>query len=165
MGPFSIVSRLSLNVRILFWDILLTLSNLVRRKCRIGYVTPEGHPGYGKYWPEYRPPKETNSRCSCPALNVMANHGIIPCSGRNVSFVEVGHHIRATYNFSPSFCSFVPRFAACMLKKNYSEDLFDLEELDLHNGIEHDGSLLCLDSALEQTQSTKHVPVISHIPD
>lgn len=163
MGPFSIVSRLFLDVGILSWDILLTLFNLVRRKRRIGHVTPQGHPGYGKYWPEYRSPGETDSRCSCPALNAMANHGIIPRSGRNISFVEVGDHIRTTYNFSPTFCSFVPRFAARMLKKNYSEDLFDLEELDLHNGIEHDGSLLRLDSALEQTQSTKHTPFIEEL--
>jgi hypothetical protein len=35
----------------------------------------------------------------------------------------------------------VPHFAARMLKKSYSKDIFDLEELDLHNGIEHDASL------------------------
>ena len=28
-----------------------------------------------------------------------------------------------------------------MLNKSYKKDTFDLEELDLHNGIEHDGSL------------------------
>lgn len=28
-----------------------------------------------------------------------------------------------------------------MLKRNYSKDTFDLEELDGHNGIEHDASL------------------------
>jgi hypothetical protein len=28
-----------------------------------------------------------------------------------------------------------------MLKKNYKRDTFDLAELDLHNGIEHDASL------------------------
>jgi hypothetical protein len=67
--------------------------------------------------------------------------GIISRSGRSISFVELNHHIRATYNFGPSFCSFVPHFAARMLKRSYSADSFDLEELDLHNGIEHDASL------------------------
>lgn len=28
-----------------------------------------------------------------------------------------------------------------MLKRSYSNDTFDLAELDLHNGIEHDASL------------------------
>ena len=49
--------------------------------------------------------------------------------------------IRVTYNFAPSFCFFVPNVAAGMLKKNYGKDAFDLAELDLHNGIEHDASL------------------------
>ncbi|KAG2340767.1 Cloroperoxidase [Suillus weaverae] len=163
MGFFSGVSRLFFDVGILSWDVLLTLSNLVRRKRRIGHVTPEGHPGYGGHWPEYRPPKETDSRCSCPALNAMANHGIISRSGREISFAEIGYHIRATYNFSATFCSFVPHFAARMLKRSYSEDTFDLEELDLHNAIEHDGSLSRLDSALERKQSTKHVPFIEEL--
>jgi hypothetical protein len=28
-----------------------------------------------------------------------------------------------------------------MLKKSYTKDTFDLEDLNLHNGIEHDASL------------------------
>ena len=44
------------------------------------------------------------------------------------------------YNFAPTFCTFVPKYAADMLGKNYQKDTFDLSELDLHNGIEHDAS-------------------------
>ncbi|KAG2356593.1 Chloroperoxidase [Suillus spraguei] len=163
MGFFEALSRLFFDVGILSWDVLLTLSNLVRRNRRIRHVTPQGQPGYGGCWPEYRPPGETDSRCSCPALNALANHGIISRSGRDISFVEVGNHIRATYNFSPTFCSFVPHFAARMLKKSYSKDTFDLKELDLHNGIEHDASLLRLDTAFQPDQSIKHVPFIEEL--
>ena len=53
----------------------------------------------------------------------------------------MGDLIRATYNFSPSFCLFVPKYAANMLNKDYHNDRFDLKDLDLHNGIEHDASL------------------------
>ena len=67
--------------------------------------------------------------------------GILPHDGKNISFPEMGSKIRATYNFAPSFCFFVPNFAARMLKKSYGKDTFDLEDLDLHNGIEHDASL------------------------
>ncbi|KAG1867269.1 hypothetical protein DFJ58DRAFT_723944 [Suillus subalutaceus] len=122
MDFFSSVSRLFFDLGILSWDVLLTLSNLVRRSRRIRHVTPEGHPGYGGYWPEYRPPKETDSRCSCPALNAMANHG------------------KATARIT-----------------------FDLEELDLHSGIEHDASLLCLNAAFQPDQSIKHVPFIEEL--
>ncbi|KAG1769790.1 Chloroperoxidase [Suillus occidentalis] len=163
MGLFSSVSTFFFDTGIMSWDVLLTLLNLVRRKRRIGHVTPEGRPGYGGHWPEFRPPQEGDSRCSCPALNAMANHGIISRSGRSISFVELNHNIRATYNFGASFCSFVPHYAARMLKRSYSEDTFDLEELDLHNGIEHDASLFRLDTALEPNQSMKHVPFIEEL--
>lgn len=61
---------------ILTWDLFLTLGNLVQFSRPVGEVTPKGHPGYGGYWPEYRPPQEDDSRCCCPALNAMANHGM-----------------------------------------------------------------------------------------
>lgn len=54
----------------------------------------------------------------------------------------MGRAIRATYNFSSTFCYFVPHYAAEMLKKDYNKDTIDLKELDLHNGIEHDASLV-----------------------
>jgi len=66
--------------------------------------------------------------------------GILPHDGKNIQFKEMGKLIRTTYNFSSSFCYFVPKFAADMLNKNYNKDTFDLKELDLHNGIEHDAS-------------------------
>jgi hypothetical protein len=67
--------------------------------------------------------------------------GILPRDGKNITFGELGARIRTTYNFAPSFCYFVPSYAANMLGKDYAKDTFDLKELDLHNGIEHDASL------------------------
>ncbi|KAG1732729.1 Chloroperoxidase [Suillus lakei] len=163
MGFFSSLSHFLFAIGIICWDVLLTLSNLVRRKHPIGDVTPEGHPGYGGHWPEFTPPQVTDSRCSCPAFNAMANHGIISRSGREVTFVELNNHIRATYNFSPTFCSYALHFLARMLKRSYSDGTFDLEELDLHNGVEHDASLLRLDSAFQPNQSIKHVPFIEEL--
>ncbi|KAG0702214.1 Chloroperoxidase [Suillus ampliporus] len=162
MGLFSSVSYFICDVGIISWDVLLTLLNLVRRNRRIGHVTPDGHPGYGGHWPEFRPPKKTDSRCACPALNALANHGIISRTGRGISFVEINDHICATYNFSSSFC-YTPHYAARMLKRNYGKDTFNLDEVDIHNGIEHDASLLCLDSAFEPNQSKRHVPFIEEL--
>ncbi|KAG1729478.1 Chloroperoxidase [Suillus paluster] len=163
MGFFSSVSNFICNVAIICWDVILTLLNLVRRKRRVGHVTPEGHPGYGGHWPEFRPPQETDSRSACPGLNAMANHGIISRTGRGLSFVEVTHQIPATYNFSPTMCSCSSRFAATMLKRNYNKDTFDLEELNQHNGIEHDASLLRFDTAFEPDQAKKDVPFIEEL--
>lgn len=75
MGFFSDLSNFFNDAGTVSWDVILTLLNLVERKRRIGNVTPEGYPGYGGHWPEFRPPQETDSRCSCPGLNALANHG------------------------------------------------------------------------------------------
>lgn len=67
--------------------------------------------------------------------------GIFPRSGRGIKFTEALKYIRSTYNFSPSFCNYACHHVARMLDRNFSKDTFDLGELDLHNGIEHDASL------------------------
>ncbi|KAI5991716.1 Chloroperoxidase [Pisolithus marmoratus] len=141
-----VIYKIFLYSGIFAWDVILSLGNLVRFKRPVGKVTPEGHPGYGGYWPEYRKEKEGDSRCSCPALNAMANHGIIARSGRGIKFTDLTEKIRPTYNFAPSFCSF-----------------FDLEELDLHNGIEHDASLTRRDVAFQPNQAEKYEPYIEEL--
>ncbi|KAG0703590.1 Chloroperoxidase [Suillus ampliporus] len=163
MGFFSSVSDFFFDVWIKIWDMSLTFLNLIRWKRPIGHVTPEGHPGYGGHWPEFKPPQEGDSRCACPALNAMANHGIISRSGRGISIAELNHQVHATFNFSTSFSNYTMHFAAHMLKRNYSKDTFDLAELNMHNGIEHDGSLFRLDAALEPDQSVKHIPFVEEL--
>ncbi|KAF8957521.1 Chloroperoxidase [Flammula alnicola] len=147
------------------WDIGLTLYNLLTPSRKIGHVTPAGHPGAEGKWPEYVPPKDGDSRCSCPALNALANHGILPHDGKNIKFNEFGAKIRSTYNFAPSFCFFVPDFAANMLNRSYSKDTFDLADLDLHSesGIEHDASLTREDSALVPNQGKPHLPFVKEL--
>ncbi|KAF8065051.1 Chloroperoxidase [Lyophyllum atratum] len=159
------IVKVTTDIGIFAWDIGLTLVNLVAPKRKVGKVTPAGHPGADGVWPDFIAPKEGDSRCSCPALNAMANHGILPRDGRNISFKELNHTIRATYNFAPTFCYFVPNFAANMLKKKYSKDTFDLADLDLHNGIEHDASLLRRDLHFEPNQATIHVPYVRELLD
>lgn len=168
MPILNSISNAFYDTYILIWDLFLTLGNIVRFSRPVGKVTPEGHPGYGGYWPEFKPPQEGDSRSCCPGLNAMANHGmfvlcndrrairlinffllplkcvyvgIIPRSGRGIKFTEVPEHIHATFNFSASFSYYVCHYAARTLSKSYRKDTFDLEEISLHNGIEHDASL------------------------
>jgi len=151
------------SIGVLTWDFGLTLLNLVTFSRKVDHVTPQGQLGPDGKWPEYIPPKDGDSRCSCPALNTLANHGILPRDGKNISFKEMGAKVRSTYNFAPSFCFFVPNFAANMLKKNYGKDTFDLVELDLHNGIEHDASLTREDSALVPSQGKPHIQFVDEL--
>lgn len=81
-----------------------------------------------------------------------ANHGILPHDGRNITFRNLKTTIHQTFNFAPTFCFFVPNFAANFLNRSYWTGTFDLEELSKHNAIEHDASLTRRDSALVPDQ-------------
>jgi len=133
----------------------------------VDHVTPAGHPGEGGKWPEYIAPKEGDSRCSCPGLNAMANHGILPRDGKNISFPELTSTVRATYNFSPTFCFYVSTFAARMLNKSYGKDRVDLADIDLHSaiGIEHDASLTREDIHFTKDQGKPHLPFVRELLD
>ena len=77
-------------------------------------------------------------RITSPTLQRL---GILPRDGKNISFREMSTAIRNTYNFAPSFCYFVPKYMADLLTRDYNKDTIDLSDIDVHNGIEHDGSL------------------------
>ena len=70
----TLVSTL-LNVAVMIWDGGLALYNLVAPDLPADAVVPDGCPGARGVWPKYVPPTDGDSRCSCPALNAMANHG------------------------------------------------------------------------------------------
>ncbi|KAK6332260.1 hypothetical protein TWF696_002981 [Orbilia brochopaga] len=142
------------------WDFALFLLNLVTPDHKEGEVVPKGAAGHHLSWPEYVPPKDGDSRSACPMLNAMANHGILPHDGKNITFVELNHKIRSTFNFAPSFCFFVPKFAADFLNRSYWKDRFDLEEISLHNAIEHDGSLTRQDAALVPDQGKPDLQLV-----
>jgi hypothetical protein len=159
----SLKEKLVIVPAVLAWDIALVLGNAVLPKRKKGQCVPPGHPGAGGEWPEFVPPKEGDSRCACPALNAMANHGILPHDGKNITFKQMNEVIRTTYNFSPSFCFMVPHISATMLNKSYWSGTFDLAEISLHNGIEHDGSLLRLDTHLAPDQGPPHIPFVKEL--
>jgi hypothetical protein len=74
-GIYSKLFEGAFFVGLMLWDLSLTTINLLTFKRKIGHVTPKGMPGEGGVWPQYIPPRDGDSRCSCPALNAMANHG------------------------------------------------------------------------------------------
>ena len=69
---FSVLATASL---VIAWDSVLSLLNLFTPKREVGKVVLPGNPGCGGKWPKYIPPKDTDSRSACPALNTLANHG------------------------------------------------------------------------------------------
>ncbi|RDX52559.1 Cloroperoxidase [Lentinus brumalis] len=163
MGLLSFIEGHLTSLLVFLVDLVLVVINLVTPDRPVGHVVPEGHPGTGGKWPAYVAPNQGDSRGSCPALNAMANHGILPHSGKNIKFKELSAAIRQTYNFGPTFCFFVPNYAATMLNRSYWTDSFDLADLDVHNCIEHDGSLVRLDAVEEPDQSKISRPLVERL--
>ena len=96
-------------------------------------------------------------------LNALANHHILPHNGRGISFRTLNTVVRQSFNFAPSFCFFVPHFAANFLNRSYWSDTFDLEELSKHYAIEHDASLTRRDAALEPDQGKPDVQLVEEL--
>ncbi|KAH8829211.1 Chloroperoxidase [Flagelloscypha sp. PMI_526] len=145
-------------ILVLLWDLSLGFANLVLPFYKTGALVAAQH---GGHWPEFMPPQDGDSRSGCPALNAMANHGILPRDGKNISFRELSRKVHETYNFAPSFCFFVPNFAAGFLHKSYRRDTFDLADLNLRSekAIEHDASLLREDEHIEPDASKISQPL------
>lgn len=61
--------------KVMALDAGCTFLNLITPNRKPGSVTPHGSLGADGKWPEFVPAREGDSRCSCPALNAMANHG------------------------------------------------------------------------------------------
>lgn len=74
-GIFSSVSGFFKTGYLFSWDATLALFNLLIPNYKPHAVIAAGSAGAGGLWPEYVAPKEGDSRCSCPALNALANHG------------------------------------------------------------------------------------------
>lgn len=66
--------------------------------------------------------------------------GIFPRDGRGITFKQLSKVVREHYNFAPTFCWYVPNTIAGILGRDYETGVFDLSDIDVHNGIEHDAS-------------------------
>ncbi|KAH7106824.1 heme-thiolate peroxidase [Auriculariales sp. MPI-PUGE-AT-0066] len=148
-------------VFIISWDTLLHLGNAITFNRKRGFVIQAGLPGHGGLWPAFERPKASDSRSCCPALNALS--GILPRDGRNITWDQLSRSIRGTYNFSPSFIVFTLNFMADMLQKDSRVDTFDLSDLNVHNGIEHDASLTRHDVAHQPDQSKPAIDLIDRL--
>ncbi|KAL5401363.1 hypothetical protein PMIN06_011849 [Paraphaeosphaeria minitans] len=163
MGLVRKISKPFVLLFVLAWDLGLFLLNVIIPKRKDGHVVPVEAPGHARNWPAYEPPGPGDSRSSCPMLNALANHNILPHSGRDISFRTLNTAIRECFNFAPSFCFFVPHFAADFLDRSYWSDTLDLEELSKHNAIEHDASLTRRDVALEPDQAKPDIQLVEQL--
>ncbi|SPQ20822.1 fc3d20d0-5662-4994-95a4-545218fe02f0 [Thermothielavioides terrestris] len=89
------------------------------------------------------------SRSPCPGLNVMANHGWLPRSGRDIDLASLQHAVVGAFNYAPN--AFDGAFQAAIdfnLSTTGNPSTFHLADLAKHDAIEFDGSLSRNDYAL-----------------
>ena len=86
-GLVASIGGILANVALFLVDTSLLLYNLITPDRRKGHVIPKGCPGFGGKWPEYIPPREGDSRGSCPALNALANHGACTCHFARLAYL------------------------------------------------------------------------------
>ncbi|KAH9903474.1 chloroperoxidase-like protein [Cubamyces lactineus] len=134
-------------------DFLFAVYNLLTPDRPVGRVVPPGQPGHGGTWPPYIPPRQGDSRCSCPALNALANHGLLPRDGKSIKFTEVTGAVCRVYNLSPTLSFLLTHFIAGSLVRNFRTDRLDLADVDAHNCIEHDASFARVDTYDDPDQS------------
>lgn len=83
---------------------------------------------------------DSDSRCPCPGLNILATHGIIHTSGRKVAASKMVVGLSRAFNIAPTMALqlYSPLFPVFSARGH----IFDLEDLSIMNVIEHDASLL-----------------------
>jgi len=83
------------------------------------------------------------ARSPCPALNALANEGLLPRSGRNITIAQTVAAFSTGLNFAADvITSFAATaIAQCSNITNTTCTSFDLDMLNVPHAAEHDGSL------------------------
>lgn len=90
--------------------------------------------------PSWAPPGPDDVRSPCPLLNALANHNIIPRSGKNITLSILEAGFKKYVNVGPDVAAFAGG-AALTTSPIVNSTSFNLNDVDKHNVIEHDGSL------------------------
>lgn len=88
----------------------------------------------------YQAPTSTDSRSPCPGLNALANHGILPRDGKNIDLAAL---VVATYKGFSLAEDAATLVGTVGLKSSTTGNAstMNLEDLNHHEIIEHDGSM------------------------
>jgi len=85
-------------------------------------------------------------RGPCPMLNTLANHGFLPRDGRNFTQDNVVKGLKDGLNFNGSLGALMWE-QAIIANPEPNATFFTLEQLNVHNLLEHDASLTRTDAA------------------
>ncbi|KAH7073411.1 Chloroperoxidase [Paraphoma chrysanthemicola] len=99
---------------------------------------------------DWHPPQDGQVRSPCPALNALANHGILPRDGYNLTTPIIVKALGEGLNVSAETATLLAS-TGLSVSKDPASGAFNLDDLDKHNAVEHDGSLSRKDYDLGDT--------------
>ncbi|KAJ5906612.1 uncharacterized protein N7473_003528 [Penicillium subrubescens] len=112
---------------------ILLLSALCARAS--AFSIPDGHPLV--HW---RPAGPGDVRSPCPMLNALANHGLLPHDGKNITEEQTANALKLSINLNEDVAK--SQFQeALATNPTPGATTFSLDDLSRHNIIEHDASL------------------------
>jgi len=94
---------------------------------------------------QWQAPTSTDLRGPCPGLNTLANHGFIPRDGRGMTIANIIQAGIDGFNIDPDVLIIAAKGG---LLTTPALDTFTLDDIKLHNTIEHDASVSRMDHAL-----------------
>ncbi|KAF2647155.1 Cloroperoxidase [Lophiostoma macrostomum CBS 122681] len=92
------------------------------------------------------PQGSNDFRGPCPMLNTLTNHGYLPRDGRNLTKVNVVKGLTTGLNFNASLASIMWE-QAIIANPEPNATFFTLDQLNVHNVLEHDASMSREDAA------------------
>ncbi|KAG4429663.1 hypothetical protein IFR05_014850 [Cadophora sp. M221] len=97
-------------------------------------------------------PSSTDRRSPCPMVNSLANHGFLPHNGLNISMTDLITAFNESVNLAPTATQLVGQ-RALLASRTGSNATFNLDDINTHGIIEHDGSLSRNDIYFEDNHS------------
>ncbi|OJI99706.1 hypothetical protein ASPVEDRAFT_39082 [Aspergillus versicolor CBS 583.65] len=89
---------------------------------------------------DWMPAGPDDARSPCPMLNTLANHGYLPRGGRSISQETWTNALVTALNFDPQVAKGLFGNAILSNTSKGAEE-FDLDQMNVHNLLEHDASL------------------------
>ena len=115
--------------------------------------------------PPFIPPGPNDLRSPCPALNALANHGLLPHDGRDITPEMISNTFKEVFNIDPSFSARQAKNGLSTTPDPNTAKSFSLDQINAHNIIEHDGSLTRADLDLGADSKTFHAGIWGRVKE
>ena len=104
----------------------------------------------------------SQSRAPCPMLNTLANHGMLPRDGKNLSAAVIADALKTHLNLQWDFWWVVAQTSIDTVVSSGAATM-DLSDLKMHNGIQHDAALTRNDMGFGEHYTQKNLTLVKQL--